>query len=432
LNSVWCVVAAWPAHSELSPNNSSLFSFISIRTWRPHPKSSSETFGASAESPIVVKNEPVSFGTLWHVVYAADRALPAGTYLVSTKEFKVKNLPQPVRAELFEYLTGSRSTTQYLSSGIVPGISAVGSVGEVGVPATGVGAASGIAAVGASSQQNELARAINAATQALEVAAETPIEVNTMEDVVANEICTATRESVIRAPGKQFTYAKTLAQRIEGLELKYREGADSKQSGSSGSATASAAQPGVKRSSGGAGDGKRGNEVKLNPEDRIPIIIVPSSRTSLINLRNAAAFFQHGAFVDSSTVQQVPEGHCVVIQKPSAVDPNHKVLYHIIDNPSQLPASAWRRVVAMFVTGQTWQLEDIPIGKTPAEIFAQVPGYYLQYEGEAINENVKNWLVKKIFISRSKRHLDSMVVTTWWAEVTKWIAAHNANRRLIY
>lgn len=165
---------------------------------------------------------------------------------------------------------------------------------------------------------------------------------------------------------------------------------------------------------------------KIDPKRATPIIMVPSGLTSLICSANALEFFQNGHFMseeemrkDMSKVSQTARAS--MIRKPggncSAAE------YHIVSNPNRLNADEWRQVVAVVSTGQRWQFQSWPIFEGSAlTLFRKVQGIYFHFDDVVPSNEVESWALKKLSISREKRHTDSQVQAQFWNCVDSFIA----------
>jgi hypothetical protein len=107
----------------------------------------------------------------------------------------------------------------------------------------------------------------------------------------------------------------------------------------------------------------------------IPIIVVPSAVSAVINMYNVKQLLEHGVF-ESGEYNRVQKGMVkeplITIQKASFYDSSKTVRFQIIDDVTQLRSeSDWHRVVAVFVSGALWQFKDWPTSRwaNPAAIF---------------------------------------------------------------
>lgn len=104
---------------------------------------------------------------------------------------------------------------------------------------------------------------------------------------------------------------------------------------------------------------------------RTPIIIIPSTTSSLINMFNAKEILQDLKFVsaDEKKSQGYQRENELLIQRRKSKD--QTVPYRVIDNANKLTAQDWSRVVAVFVMGPAWQFKGFPWDGNPVEIFAK-------------------------------------------------------------
>ncbi|KAN0018275.1 hypothetical protein ACTFIU_010889 [Dictyostelium citrinum] len=150
-------------------------------------------------------------------------------------------------------------------------------------------------------------------------------------------------------------------------------------------------------------------------KNRTPIIIVPSSLTATISLYNVLEFLQHSLF--RPTLEKKQEMASQNIMKPPMITfdriTTQKVTYEVIDNIKSLKPDDWYRVVAAFVQGEAWQFKDWK-WSNPADLFANIRGFYVKFDDSNLPDIVKSWDVKVLHISKSKRHLDHTAQVEFW------------------
>ncbi|KAN0044774.1 hypothetical protein ACTA71_006297 [Dictyostelium dimigraforme] len=155
--------------------------------------------------------------------------------------------------------------------------------------------------------------------------------------------------------------------------------------------------------------------VPSNLKNRTPIIIVPSSLTATISLFNVLEFLQHSLF--RPTLEKKQEMASQNIMKPPMITfdriTTQKVTYEVIDNIKSLKPEDWYRVVAAFVQGEAWQFKDWK-WSNPADLFANIRGFYVKFDDSNLPDIVKSWDVKVLHISKSKRHLDHTAQVEFW------------------
>ena len=127
------------------------------------------------------------------------------------------------------------------------------------------------------------------------------------------------------------------------------------------------------------------------------IIVVPSSFTEG-NLceKNAKAFLHDGKYINLNS----PEEDENDLINEDASDNNffYKIqgkdlLFEICSNVRRFNKSDWKRVVAVFVQGDDWEFSDWPRSENPSTILQKVKGYYMKYNNNPTNKNIKNWNV---------------------------------------
>ena len=152
----------------------------------------------------------------------------------------------------------------------------------------------------------------------------------------------------------------------------------------------------------GAGEGKT-----------VGIIIVPNAMTSIVTLLNVADLLEKSQF------HTVAEKRAAGAKKETSVKITRTApdgtlqTFKIIDNPTRLIDSDWRRVVAVVAMGAAWQFKGWKYGK-PVDIFNRFLGIHLKFEDVDTNPEVKKWNVSVLTINKFKRHLDPTTVVQFW------------------
>lgn len=165
---------------------------------------------------------------------------------------------------------------------------------------------------------------------------------------------------------------------------------------------------------------------KIDLRKAIPIIIVPSGMTSLVCSGNAIEMLQNSRFMSQDemrknkvpstqparlTMMRKPGGNCSLAQ------------YHVITNPSRMETHEWDQVVAVVCSGTKWQFQNWPIFKNSTfDLFRKVQGFYFHYDDVAPVGDVEKWAIKKLTVSREKRHTDGQVHSLFWNNVDAFIA----------
>lgn len=170
-------------------------------------------------------------------------------------------------------------------------------------------------------------------------------------------------------------------------------------------------------------DNKNPKVVPANAPKRVsrtPIIIIPSTNSSLITMYNAKDILQDLKYV--STEDKKKSGYSrdneVLLQRRKN---NQTVSYRIIDNHQKLAPHDWNRVVAVFVMGPAWQFKGWPWDGNPVEIFSKICAFHLRFNEMKLDANVAKWAVNLLNLSQTKRHLDRAVLMSFWEKLDKYM-----------
>lgn len=98
-----------------------------------------------------------------------------------------------------------------------------------------------------------------------------------------------------------------------------------------------------------------------------------------------------------------------------------EIIFEIHDSVNKFTKSDWKKVVAVFVTGNNYEFKDWPKSESTVSIFLKVKGFYLKYSDYSYPQNVLKWNVKKLEIHRSKRHLDVSIQNDFWNTLEQFL-----------
>ncbi|KRZ72350.1 Parafibromin [Trichinella papuae] len=157
---------------------------------------------------------------------------------------------------------------------------------------------------------------------------------------------------------------------------------------------------------------------------RTPIIIIPSANSSLITVFNVRELLENFRFVSSAEkraagAKREPE---VLIQRSK--EGGVTVPYRVVDNPLRFLPEDWDRVVAVFAQGPAWQFKGWPLGASPTDIFSKVKAFHLTWDDDKLDNNISQWAVDVMALSRTKRHLDRAIFQKFWESVERHIRRH--------
>lgn len=163
--------------------------------------------------------------------------------------------------------------------------------------------------------------------------------------------------------------------------------------------------------------------------DRRPIIIAPPpSRGVIVNAANLPQLIMKSEFYSIEAMKAAgmrAAAKPVVFTKrdPGGNSRGIPAEYVIASNVSRMEDGDWKRVVAVICSGQEWQFKNWPFRGSLPEIFTNIQGFYFHYDDEQPNPKVKDWAVKKLMLSRNRRHMDSRVMTEFWNTIDKYIGS---------
>uniref|UniRef100_A0A0N4ZTC7 CDC73_C domain-containing protein n=1 Tax=Parastrongyloides trichosuri TaxID=131310 RepID=A0A0N4ZTC7_PARTI len=165
-------------------------------------------------------------------------------------------------------------------------------------------------------------------------------------------------------------------------------------------------------------------------KSRTPIIIIPSSHSSLITLYNVSDILQDLKFISTSEkkdLQKIKRPTEVIIHRKK--DNGDTVHYRVVESPLGFTDEEWERVVAVFVQGPSWQFKGWQWKGNPVDILANVLGFHLKFDCDKPEDNIKQWSVNILDISKTRRHLDKASLLKFWQILDRWIVKHKPNLR---
>lgn len=154
-----------------------------------------------------------------------------------------------------------------------------------------------------------------------------------------------------------------------------------------------------------------------------PIIILSPSAISMLTMNNVKSFLQDGKFIDpqTNTTNAVESSNMVQIIRQSKKF-NKKIKFVVVNNVEKffVKPEYWDRVVAIFTTGQEWQFKNYKINK-PNLLFQTVKGFYVNYTGDIVPNNIKNWNVQVISLDRNQRFKDRQISEFLWESIERFM-----------
>lgn len=174
-----------------------------------------------------------------------------------------------------------------------------------------------------------------------------------------------------------------------------------------------------------AKDGSAAKRPKLINSTAAPIIIIPAGASSLVCAANAVEFFQNGHLMtkDEMRAKEIPlsqPARLTMLRKPGGNCSQAK--YHVVSNPNKLSREEWDNVVAVVLSGHTWQFKQWPIFKNDVnEFFKTVQGFYFHYDDVKPSGDLNKWTIRKLNFPRDRRHNDGQVQAQFWNFVDSFI-----------
>lgn len=150
-----------------------------------------------------------------------------------------------------------------------------------------------------------------------------------------------------------------------------------------------------------------------------PIILLSPSPSSLLNMANVQSFLERGEFVNTLKSPSTP--NLLRITRKSNVI-GSKVRFVVVDSVENFKPEYWNRVVAVFVTGQPWQLRQYKWNDAKS-LFHNVLGFGLEFKNDPVPETLKQWNVKIETLERNERFRDREVVERVWERIETYMVS---------
>ena len=156
-----------------------------------------------------------------------------------------------------------------------------------------------------------------------------------------------------------------------------------------------------------------------------PIIIVPASASpGNLCLLNAIQFLKDGKYVNGEDLQteaRMRESHKESVTFEKRVN-DRRVTFEVYDSVTSFTKLQWKRVVAVFAAGPSWQFKDWPKNETIVDIMLKVRGFYLHFSDFAVPEYIKSLNVKILYLKQFHRHEDKSVYNEFWKELSLFLS----------
>lgn len=161
----------------------------------------------------------------------------------------------------------------------------------------------------------------------------------------------------------------------------------------------------------GTGSPRVTNELPRG-KNKEPIILLSPSASALLNMANAREFFETGTFVPKTSSSGA--SNIARISRNSAkLGP---LRFVVVDSVERFKPEYWQRVVAVFVTGQSWQFRPYQ-WSDPNVLFSKVLGFALLYKGDPVPPTLTQWNVSIETLERNQRFRDKEVLERIWDKI---------------
>ncbi|BFZ62134.1 accessory factor associated with RNA polymerase II [Saitoella coloradoensis] len=165
-----------------------------------------------------------------------------------------------------------------------------------------------------------------------------------------------------------------------------------------------------------------------------PIIIIPSSPSSLLTMHNIKRFLEEGVFVPPEEAAREKGGdrapdHINVVHQGIRLKGRHgeeRIKFLVVDSVEKFKPEYWDRVVAVFTTGQKWQFGSYRWTE-PTPLFQNTQGLWVAYSNQP-NDTVKAWNVKQFRLDQNRRHGDRQVQQALWNTIEGWMISKGWNK----
>lgn len=178
-------------------------------------------------------------------------------------------------------------------------------------------------------------------------------------------------------------------------------------------------------------DSLSSNSLSTILHKRDPIIILSPSAISMLTMSNVKSFLQDGKFIDvhnsnnsNNSINQNDNNLNMIHIIRHSKRFNKDIKFVVVNNVEKffVKPEYWDRVVAVFTTGQEWQFKNYKINK-PNLLFQKVRGFYINYNGDSVPNNVKNWNVQVISLDRNQRFKDRQISELLWESIERFMSS---------
>jgi hypothetical protein len=176
-----------------------------------------------------------------------------------------------------------------------------------------------------------------------------------------------------------------------------------------------------------------------------PIILVSDAATAVVQKCNVQRFLEEGEFRSVESLRDFGDelATSLVASREAEifVTPVHFTglqnirvtfrRFRVVSDPKLI--ANWDHVCACFVTGHEWQFDGWYQKKTvdPANLFANVRGYFPFFEESKLPTIIKQWRVVPLLLTHkeTKQHTSVRVAAQFWEDLYAFLDSHPYFRR---
>lgn len=161
--------------------------------------------------------------------------------------------------------------------------------------------------------------------------------------------------------------------------------------------------------------------IKIELEEIKAIIVVPTLSSYVpgnICKANAKEFLKNAKYVNLKTDNNENKDESSYFKRTIQ---GKEIVFEIHDTVANFTKSDWKKVVAVFVSGNDYEFKDWPKHENIVTILLKVKGFYLKYSDLNLPKNIEKWNITKLEIHRTKRHLDNSIQNEFWNKLEEFL-----------
>ncbi|OBA28875.1 CDC73-domain-containing protein [Hanseniaspora valbyensis NRRL Y-1626] len=382
-------------------------------------KINEEKYNLNEETNFTEKNFPL------RIVYHcwSNKDTSAADYLKECKDKKLQNVSFLIRTDLINWLSGVNDTSKYIgqSSQIQKEALLASGVSETSAPETTTGETQ--------TTEKDKKKLDDHEGEDVEMLDESEENDEDLVDynshIGKNERMLTDHNSLLR--GTKLVDFNYLVKQSEGLLHKLsKDIAYLKKQEANGKSKSAGIDKNVRKSTQTASTSSS-SLAKNNVSNKDPIIMIPSSASSVITMANIQAFLNNGQYISSSDLPEAENDILKISKKfditkqndTSNVVVGKNIRFNIVNSTRMfVKPEYWDRVVAIVVNGQEWQFDDYK-WSNPEELFKHCNGVFFGIDGEHLPKSIEKWNVEKYYLDKNKTYRNLETCNLFWENVKR-------------